>query len=43
MAKQIKKDNKDDKKIEAIEEVNLDSLVLDEDIDLEDDFENTEI
>jgi hypothetical protein len=43
MAKQIKKDNKDDKKIEAIEEVNLDSLVLDEDIDSEDDFENTEI
>jgi len=43
MAKQIKKDNKDDKKIEAIEEVNLDSLVLEEDVDLEDDFENTEI
>ena len=44
MAKQIKKDNKkDDKKIEAIEEVNLDSLVLDEELDKENDFENTEI
>jgi len=40
MTKQIKKD---DKKIEAIEEVNLDSLVLEEDIDWEEDFENTEI
>jgi hypothetical protein len=34
MTKQIKQSKKDDKKIEAIEEVNLDSLVLDEDIEL---------
>jgi len=44
MVKQIKKDNKkDDKKINAIEEVNLDSLVLDNDNSWEDKFENNEI
>jgi len=40
---QTKKSKNDDKKIEAIEEVNLDSLVLEDEVESEQDFENSEI